>query len=347
VEHIHEYLRSVGENVRAGRMKLEDFIIFKRLGKNPEDYPDAKSQPHVQVALRMKSKGGTARGGDVVPYIFCLGSGGESSKTGQADRARHPDEVRKADTDCQIDYDYYLAQQILPPVERLCERIEGTDRSRLAECLGLDPARFRSYSTVEGEELNVTTLDSQIPESERYNDADPFKIRCRHCKTEATFHPIHDRARSLLLPSGPTCPTCRKALGDASIQVQLERQIREHISKFYLGWTICDDSTCGNRSRMMSVYGKRCLRQGCTGRVSFEYSDIQLYNQLRYYAYLFDGEAAVRCSRGAEHEDQVRALTSKHAECLATLNHTVKRFLNENARRWVDMESLFSFMKIS
>ena len=40
--------------------------------------------------------------GDVVPYIFCLGSGGESSKTGQADRARHPDEVRKADKDSQI-----------------------------------------------------------------------------------------------------------------------------------------------------------------------------------------------------------------------------------------------------
>lgn len=156
--------------------------------------------------------------------------------------------------------------------------------------LGLDPARFRTYSTVEGEELNVTTLDSQIPESERYNDADPLKIRCRHCKTETTFHPIHDRPvrhhgadavlvhhlrflmrqRSLLLPSGPTCPTCRKTLGDASIQVQLERQIREHISKFYLGWTVCDDSTCGGRTRMMSVYGKRCLRTGCTGRVSFE-----------------------------------------------------------------------------
>jgi len=34
------------------------------------------------------------------------------------------------------DFDYYLSQQILPPIERLCERIEGTDRSRLAECLG-------------------------------------------------------------------------------------------------------------------------------------------------------------------------------------------------------------------
>ena len=29
VEKIHEYLRSVGENIRAQRMKLEDFVIFK------------------------------------------------------------------------------------------------------------------------------------------------------------------------------------------------------------------------------------------------------------------------------------------------------------------------------
>ena len=50
----------------------------------------------------MKSKGGTVYVGDVIPYIFCLGTGGESSKTSQADRARHPDEVRKADKDCLI-----------------------------------------------------------------------------------------------------------------------------------------------------------------------------------------------------------------------------------------------------
>ena len=34
------------------------------------------------------------------------------------------------------DYEYYLAHQILPPIERLCDPIEGTDRARLAECLG-------------------------------------------------------------------------------------------------------------------------------------------------------------------------------------------------------------------
>jgi DNA polymerase alpha subunit A len=76
--------------------------VPKRLGKNPEDYPDAKSQPHVQVALRMKARGGTPRAGDVIPYVFCLGLGGETGKIAQADRAKHPDEVRKVDSDLQI-----------------------------------------------------------------------------------------------------------------------------------------------------------------------------------------------------------------------------------------------------
>lgn len=68
----------------------------KRLGKNPEDFPDAKGQPHVQVALRMKQRGGSARSGDVIPYIFSLAEGQESARSAQADRAKHPDELRKA-----------------------------------------------------------------------------------------------------------------------------------------------------------------------------------------------------------------------------------------------------------
>jgi DNA polymerase alpha subunit A len=122
------------------------------LGKNPEDYPDAKGQPHVQVGLRLKARGGTAKAGDVIPYVFCKEEGEESAKTAQADRARHPDEVRRSNLQVgmsnpsiieelkaqrhAIDFEYYLSQQVLPPIERLCDPIEGTDRSRLAECLG-------------------------------------------------------------------------------------------------------------------------------------------------------------------------------------------------------------------
>lgn len=47
--------------------------------------------------------------------------------------------------------------------------------------------------------------------------------------------------------------------------MQLEVQIREHISKYYLHWTVCDDQTCGVRTRSQGVYGRTCIRPGCQG----------------------------------------------------------------------------------
>ncbi|TCD69077.1 DNA-directed DNA polymerase alpha catalytic subunit pol1 [Steccherinum ochraceum] len=343
VENIHEYLTNIGADVRAGKVKLDEFIIFKRLGKNPEDYPDAKSQPHVQVALRMKTRGGTARSGDVIPYIFCVGESGETSKTAQADRAKHPDEVRKVGSELKIDYEHYLSQQILPPIERLCEPIEGTDRARLAECLGLDPNRYRITTATESEGRQFGTLDSLMADSERFKDVDELIIRCRHCQGEVAFAPIGDREGSLLQPSGPTCPACQKPLPTPSLQVQLESQIREHISKYYEHWTVCNDQTCGNRTRSMGVYGRRCLRQGCRGTVTFEYTDAMLYTQLRYYSYLFDGK---RAASSTTRKDETLALVNVQAAFLRTMTVTVEKYLDQCGRRWVELGSLFSFMKL-
>jgi DNA polymerase alpha subunit A len=36
---------------------LNKFVITKQLTKRPDDYPDAKNQPHVQVALRRRAAG--------------------------------------------------------------------------------------------------------------------------------------------------------------------------------------------------------------------------------------------------------------------------------------------------
>ncbi|KAF8621892.1 hypothetical protein AX15_007444 [Amanita polypyramis BW_CC] len=269
IENIHEFLTTISNNVRSGKTMLEDFIIHKRLSKNPEDYPDDKNQPHVQVALRLKVKGGTAKTGDVIPYVFCIAEGEHSAKTGQADRAKHPDEVRRSNL--QVDYEYYLSQQVLPPIERLCGPIEGTDRSRLAECLGLDPEQFRNSAFAESAEQIFATFDSQISDAERFKDAAPFIIRCRGCQGELSFAPIHDSS-NILRAEGAVCPSCQKQIAVGSLLIQLEVQIRAWIAKYYEGWTICDDPTCGNRTRTMSVYGRRCLQSGCRGTVQFEVS---------------------------------------------------------------------------
>ncbi|TFK39510.1 DNA polymerase alpha catalytic subunit [Crucibulum laeve] len=345
VENIHEYLTTISENVRGGKVKVEDFIVFKRLGKNPEDYPDAKSQPHVQVALRMKTRGGTAHSGDVIPYIFCLAEGEESAKSAQADRAKHPDELRRAGAELKIDYEHYLSQQVLPPIERLCEPIEGTDRARLAECLGLDPLRYR-HSVGVPEERVFSALDSQISDAERFKDVQPFIISCRSCQGHMSFVPINEQDPLILTNSGAKCPACQNSISLGSLEMQLETHIREYISKYYEGWTICNDPTCGNRTRMMSVYGRRCLRPGCRGTVAFEYSDTQLYNQLRYFSFLFDDEKAVKAAQGSGHLETITALVGFNRPLLTTLSNCTEKYLEQCGRRWVDLSSIFSVMKV-
>lgn len=79
------------------------------------------------------------------------------------------------------DYEYYLAQQILPPIERLCEPIEGTDKARLAECLGLDVQRYAAKSGGGDVEREFNTLGSQISDKERFSDCKAFRVRCSAC----------------------------------------------------------------------------------------------------------------------------------------------------------------------
>jgi hypothetical protein len=46
------------------------YTITKGLTKEPEDYQDAKSQPHVQVALKMRNMGKRVRQGDYILPMF-------------------------------------------------------------------------------------------------------------------------------------------------------------------------------------------------------------------------------------------------------------------------------------
>ncbi|KAF7356957.1 DNA polymerase [Mycena venus] len=346
VHNIHQYLTIVGQNVRDGKVKLEEFTVHKRLGKNPEDYPDIKSQPHVQVALRMKLRGGDAKLGDVIPYVFCLAEGEQTAKTAQADRAKHPEEFKKPDSGLKLDYEYYLGHQVLPPIERLCEPIEGTDRSRLAECLGLDPTRYRAATSSSVDEPTFSSLDSQMSDSERFKDASPFIVRCRRCSVQLPFAPIHDRDRSILSPSGPACPECKQLISPGSLQTQLETQIREQIAKYYEGWTVCDDTACGFRTRKMGVRGRRCLQKGCKGKVVFEYSDARLYNQLRFYSSLFNAEKAAKAVVGSTNIDAVSAVIANNLSFLQAMSACVERYLDQSARRWVELSTIFSFMKL-
>lgn len=114
----------------------------------------------------------------------------------------------------------------------------------------------------------------------------------------------------------------------------------------------------------MSVYGRRCVRPGCRGTARFEYSDVELYNQLRYFAMLFDPEKAQKAAMGSAHSgtrffflaergsahdlstEEVYGLTATNMTFLKEMRATVQKYINQCGRRWVDLGALFSVVRM-
>lgn len=271
-------------------------------------------------------------------------------------RSYTPQDVLKPDSGLQPDIEYYLLKQIFPPIERLCAPIPGTDSVRLAECLGLDTRKYQINTTGSNNQQNVEIfpLESQIPDSIRFKDAARFTLRCRACHDTAVFEGLC-ASTAMCSPTGLVCPnqTCQTPFSTLSLIASLENQIRAQTSRYYESWLVCDDASCGNRTRQISVYGHRCLGQqgraeGCLGRMSYEYGEKRMYNQLLYFASLWDVDKAKEKVRSSSAEleavrDRVIVLAESNRALFGLVRGVVEAYLKKCGRQWVDMQALFSF----
>merc|ERR1719464_27047 len=91
VQWAHSFLEETGHEMDDQKVPLQRYVITKGLTKDPKDYPDAKNQPHVQVALRLLARGKAVRPGQEIEYVVCEETAGEA-KGLLAARARHPHE---------------------------------------------------------------------------------------------------------------------------------------------------------------------------------------------------------------------------------------------------------------
>lgn len=377
VQRIHEYLRETAGKMREQAIPPQKYIILTQLGKNPKEYPNADSMPQVQVALREMARGKTMRKGDVVSYIIT----GDSKTTSEpaAKRAYTPQDVLKADSGLAPDVEWYIGKQIFPPVERLCANIVGTSTVQLAENLGLDVRRYANNnssnpnSSGSNHNLEIHPLESQIPDSIRFRDCARLTLRCRACKTSSAFEGLitsSDRVtpQGIIACADANVPSCGTVLPTLSVVAQVEAAVRAQTSRYYEAWLVCDEPGCGNRTRQMSVYGSRCLgpkglARGCLGRMRYEVGERDVYNQLVYFASLWDvDKAKARALAGdlgddsknkvdgegggggsvRERMDRVLALAEHNRVRFATVKGVVDKYLDKCGRQWVAMDTLFS-----
>nr|KYP66832.1 DNA polymerase alpha catalytic subunit [Cajanus cajan] len=317
VESIHNSLTKVQEEMRNGQVPLEKYVITKTLTKPPEAYPDAKNQPHVLVAQRLRQLGYSSgcSVGDTIPYIICYEQGGASgSAAGIAQRARHPDELKQEQGTWLIDIDYYLSQQIHPVVSRLCASIQGTSPERLANCLGLDSSKYHHKSS---EALNDDSINSLLlvaDDEERYRRCEPLILTCPSCFGTFDCPPVFKSICCLLGSEKPAgviseesdynfwrklcCPKCPEdvKISPAMISNQVKRQAERFVLMYYRGLLMCDDETCKHTTRSISLRlvgdserGTVCPNYPrCNGRLLRQYTEADLYRQLSYFCHVFD-----------------------------------------------------------
>ncbi|XP_049604706.1 DNA polymerase alpha catalytic subunit [Syngnathus scovelli] len=345
VENIQKHLVEVGEKVANGDIPLQQYEINKALTKDPQDYPDKKSLPHVHVALWINSQGGRrVKAGDTVSYIICK----DGSTLAASQRAYALEQLQKQDG-LSLDTQYYLANQIHPVVSRICEPIEGIDGVLIATWLGLDPSQFRSHQQHQREQEEDATLGGpiQLTDEERYKDCERFTFTCPQCEKENIYESVFEGAGSKLEPSFLRC--CHVPCGGRPIDYafnisnKLLLDIRRHIKKYYSGWLVCEDQACQNRIRRLPIafsrHGPIC--PSCSrATLRPEYSEKALYNQICFYRFIFDWDYAV--TKLLQGEEKSRAgWYNKEKDVYRILKEVPEKALTASGYSEINLAKLF------
>ena len=366
LENIHSHLEDLAKKMRAGELPLEKYIITKGLSKHPNDYPDGKSQPHVQVAKMMLKNNRAVNTGDHIPYIITAapekqeGTDEPLAKAASStERARHPEEIARSAGALKPDVEWYLTQQILPPISRLCEPIHGTSQQILAEKLGLDAARYnhihRTGVDVDGDIDMDYTPASFLSDEERFKDVEKLKIFCFSCGTESAFPGIFSKTKDSetgteTLVSGLRCtnPDCAhpKFWGHSNhfecfsrISNTMSIWTRGLMGRYYEGLSRCDEPSCGLETRQLSVAGGVCLRRGCNGKMCSVDSERDVYTHLKYLESLFNaehvGEQLEKKKTFGRKADILKNISKHDRATFEELHREAKTTLDSSAFNWI------------
>ncbi|KAG8450588.1 hypothetical protein GDO86_003019 [Hymenochirus boettgeri] len=350
VENIQKKLTEIGENVINGSVPISHYEINKALTKDPQDYPDKKSLPHVHVAMWINSQGGRkVKSGDTISYVVCQ----DGSNLSASQRAYAPEQLQKQEN-LSIDTQYYLSQQIHPVVSRICEPIDGIDSALIAAWLGLDPSQFRVHHHYQQDEENDALLGchAQLTDEEKYRDCERFKFSCRKCGTENIFDNVFDGSGLHIEPSLMRCskPECDASPLDHVIQIQhkLLLDMRRCIKKYYNGWLVCEEQTCQNRTRRVPLNFSRNgpICQACTKAIlRSEYPEKALYTQLCFYRFIFDWDYAVEKIISEQEKAHIKKKQFQESEKVyKKLKCTVDQVLSRSGYSEVNLSKLFQIL---
>lgn len=203
----------------------------------------------MSVAQRLKAQGKAESElvNNFIPYVICKQPFvADKQNPSLADKSFHPDEVVGSQGKHQVDNDWYITQQILPPITRLIEHIDGIDVEFVAQCLGVDPKKYRYHSDKKaGADGGVADdigpvqnaiLQTETEQSLKKRSIAELKVTCPHCQVAYEFPGICQVGKQDV--SGLQCKNCSKMLPEQYVMNRVSLFLKQLIQFYYSGNTI-------------------------------------------------------------------------------------------------------------
>ncbi len=167
-------VKDIVEKLKSGEVELEKLAIVKGITKKPSEYDG--TLPHIELAKKMSRRDATTApvAGERIAFVIIKGNQMLSK------RAESPEYVKE--NSLEIDPDYYIHSQLLPPLERIFSSL-GVNKTEL---LGLG-RQMNFFEVVNGSKRklnhNVAVKHSQTLEGFE-------EFTCKSCKKTLRRPPL-------------------------------------------------------------------------------------------------------------------------------------------------------------
>jgi DNA polymerase alpha subunit A len=250
--------------VKLPVIEIRDFVIKRQLNKKPSEYGDTSGQPHVRVAIWMRNyfnKTDEQLLNHFIPYVITTRGSALGDKAmhieeyynqfnnpvinGNANAGQEEQKIH------HIDVAWYKNSQILNPVHRMLEVIEGHSEERLKLIFELrggcenqpEEIEDRKYTLFE----SIGRVQAEMPFIYRAQniDLEEFKVRCPLCQ---------DKCYSFL----SSCPVKVNSKYDSNVfKNRVTSNISSVMLNFYNFTKKCNE--CSFTSNQFSVAGSSCV----------------------------------------------------------------------------------------
>jgi DNA polymerase alpha subunit A len=242
---------------RIQRITTEQLTIHMTLSRPLEKYQD-RMTPHVVVARRMVARGEHVSPNMTIGFVIAKRGDGDI-----ADCARIPDEVASVS---ELDVEWYLSNQVMAPVWRLCEPFGGVDVQMISKTLGVTIPE--SPVPVQRDECVVFV----IPHTAE------LRYQCGNCAEQVE---INGKLGDHLV-----CKKCRFVHGWKYVANRITEVVRTYLGDRAFR---CDALVCDFRTTQLPVSRRRAThRVTCAGRLEQEVSCAAIFNTLTYFASFYE-----------------------------------------------------------